>query len=437
MTENELIEIAEEERRDDPKAYAEAMSVIEERCKASNIEVAKRESANGEKYLNVGMPNGRETRWIHLFGLERMQRFLSTCFERHTFLGDYLAICSYQDSRIEAMISGFGPMSLSIMRRRLLGIPYKDLENEEDDGGIIELQSGPEGGSVRMIVASTSSELKTVCRAPYSQGQRMSLYIEGLSVSKHDHALNLLTKLSNSIFFQIDVATGFVLSLVKDKRPFRATRWPNQTSDVSELQFPRTEYDEAPISLYWYARSASGMLLLQFLAYYQVIEFYFLSYSQEDARQKIQTILKNPTFRLDRDADIGKLLSVISTRGRGYGDERSQLRATLNACVDSHELRKYLTEIDARSEFFLNKQKGLTNHKLPLENKDADLRNEVADLIYDIRCKIVHTKGEGREGEVDLLLPFSKEAELLFHDVELLQYLARQVLISASSPIRL
>jgi len=179
------------------------------------------------------------------------------------------------------------------------------------------------------------------------------------------------------------------------------------------------------------------MPLLQFLAYYQVIEFYFVSYSQEDAKRKIQSILKDPTFRLDRDADIGRLLSTFSARGQGFGDERSQLRACINACVDSAELRKYLTETDDRSEFFSSKQKGLTGHKLPIANKDADLRNDVADLVYDIRCKIVHTKGDAREGQVDLLLPFSKEADLLFHDIELLQYLARQVLISASSPIRM
>jgi hypothetical protein len=49
----------------------------------------------------------------------------------------------------------------------------------------------------------------------------------------------------------------------------------------------------------------------------------------------------------------------------------------------------------------------------------------------------VHTKGEGSEGEVELLLPFSKEAELLFYDIELMQYVARKILVSASAPLSL
>jgi len=179
------------------------------------------------------------------------------------------------------------------------------------------------------------------------------------------------------------------------------------------------------------------MPLLQFLAYYQVIEFYFFSYSQEEARRKVRNILKDPTFRTDRDTDIAKVLGAVNVKGRGYGDERSQLRATLQACIDSNSLREFLSENDDRKEFFSNKQKGLANHKVPINNPEADLRHDVADLIYEIRCRIVHTKGDNREGDVDLLLPFSKEAELLYHDIELMQYVARQVLINASSPFHI
>lgn len=198
----------------------------------------------------------------------------------------------------------------------------------------------------------------------------------------------------------------------------------------------RTDH-HTPISLYWYARSAMGMPLLQFLALYQVIEYYFPTYSQEEARRRIRAVLKDPTFRYDRDADIGRVLSILSGTGRGFGDERSQLRATLNACLNPSDLRIFFEEDEERIEFFSSKQKGLTDYKIPLATKDADLRIPVADLIYDIRCKIVHTKGESSDGEVELLLPFSKEAELLFYDIELIQYVARNVLVAASAPMTL
>ena len=179
------------------------------------------------------------------------------------------------------------------------------------------------------------------------------------------------------------------------------------------------------------------MPLLQYLAYYQTIEFYFPSYAEAEARREIRMILKDPTFRPDRDADMGRLLSSMRITPGFYGDERTQLRATLNACLSAEELRSFLEADDARKKFFSSKVKGLTDHKITLNNPGADLRNDVADRIYDIRCKIVHTKGLAAEGKVELLLPFSKEAELLYSDIDLLQYVARQVLIAASSALSL
>jgi len=41
-----------------------------------------------------------------------------------------------------------------------------------------------------------------------------------------------------------------------------------------------------------------------------------------------------------------------------------------------------------------------------------------------------------KNGGFELLLPFSKEAEQLSHDIDLAQFLAQQVLIAASSPLQ-
>ena len=145
--------------------------------------------------------------------------------------------------------------------------------------------------------------------------------------------------------------------------------------------------------------------------------------------------MKDPTFRGDRDTDIARLLAAIHvSRSGAFGDERSQLRATLIECSDSEALRQFLEEDGERKDFFLTKTKSLPYHKIPLANPSVDLRNDVADRIYDIRCKIVHTKTDSRDGDVELLLPFSPEAEQLSIDIELVQYLAQQVLVAGSTP---
>jgi hypothetical protein len=174
------------------------------------------------------------------------------------------------------------------------------------------------------------------------------------------------------------------------------------------------------------------MPLLQFLAFYQCIEFYFPTFSKAEARRKIALLLKDPTFRADRDSDVARLLSAISiSRSGGVGDERTQLRASINECLNPEELREFLTAEEDRAAFFSGKQKSGV-HKIPMTNETADLRNDVADRLYNIRCRIVHTK-DSEQHAGNMILPFSEEADHLIFDIDLAQFVAQKVLIATSS----
>ncbi|MBK6899060.1 MAG: hypothetical protein IPH09_07270 [bacterium] len=70
------------------------------------------------------------------------------------------------------------------------------------------------------------------------------------------------------------------------------------------------------------------MPLLQFLAFYQVVEFYFPVYAEAEAQRRLRAILKNPTFRGDREADIGRLLTAIQVSRTGnMGSEKTAARS--------------------------------------------------------------------------------------------------------------
>jgi hypothetical protein len=264
----------------------------------------------------------------------------------------------------------------------------------------------------------------------------MTLKLSGVAAKTHDSALELLNKISGSLFFQIDMLSGVPFALERERRRVPSSR-RKVSGEAGDLQYPRVQYDNAPLSLYWYGRSAWGMPLLQYLAFYQAIEFYYPIYSRSEAQRKLKVILKDPTFHSDRDADIARLLSAIYVSRTGaFGDERSQLRATLMECCDPEELRSFFEGDASRKEFFTAKKLS-PYHKIPIANTAADLRNDVAERVYEIRCKIVHTKIDTKDSALELLLPFSAEAEQLSHDIELVQYLANRVLISSSTPFNI
>lgn len=428
-----IVEMDDAEEKNDPATLAAAKSELTRRCEVAGIEAEEHDGFEGEKYLQVALPNGREKRHRTLFSLKSITELLSVPFESYCFLGEYEAICSYSDGSIEALVRGVGPLSMFAIRRQLLRELDEGASQETSKGALTITQSNVEK-PISLELASRSHIFRVLSRGPSVSSSAIVLRIRGLTVSQHDRALALLEKLAHSLFFQIDLSTGIALSLVRERRRGRLRR-AARPGLVLSATFPQREYDAAPMSLYWYARSAAGMPLLQFLAFYQTLEYYFPTFAQAEAKQKVQSILRDPTFRVDRDADIGRLLGSLLLKGRGFGDERSQLRALITACTDNNDLRAFFNATDERPAFFSAKQKGLTERKLPLGNADVDIRNDVADLIYEIRCRVVHTKGDSADGELELLLPFSREADLLYPYVDLLQYVATKVLITASSPL--
>jgi len=117
----------------------------------------------------------------------------------------------------------------------------------------------------------------------------------------------------------------------------------------------------------------------------------------------------------------------------------------LQQCVNLGELKAYLIDDEGRRKFFSGEQKKdqpLSKYKLTLKGKDkgreieTDLRNEVANRIYDIRCKIVHTKDVGEDSERTALLPFSTSAKSLKEDIYLMRYISQKVLIASSESLR-
>ena len=428
------MEISDQDGKENHSEYAKVRAALEKRCRDADTKcdpLEYEEEEYDEPSLVVEMRRGREAREILLQDVQDIKEFLAVPFERYIFLGDYEAVCCYEENSIEAGVRPVPPVKTLFLYRRLLGQHIDDAALIKGENISLELKRSVPPSNQRITIGPASTILNTLCQS----SPPLSLKIDGIQVARHDDAVDLLERIADSLFFQIDFLLNLLLVLIR--RPTRF-HWPKLNLRTKpELQFPRSEYDKPPMALYMYARSAVGMPLLQYLAYYQAIEFYFPVYSEAEARRKVRSIIKNPSFREERDLDIGRILTSLRSGLSGFGNELSQLKATLQECIDQNELRKFVTADPEREKFFSSKQKTLTHYQIPIANSTADLRNHVADRIYDIRCKIVHTKSDRPEGEVRPILPFSRSADLLYHDIELIQYIARQVLVFASTSLRI
>ena len=319
---------------------------------------------------------------------------------------------------------GVGP-GRYINRRRIFGIPPTTSK------GDAEVQIG----GVGQLNLRLSEKPGLLFLLDY--GSPIYLRIEGVGITEHDKAVALLEDLSNALFMQIDFRFDSPLTLGRERPfPWTFTRSAGRLDEDDQLIFPRFSYDMTPSSLYWYARSAASMPLLQFLAFYQCLEFFFPQYSRQETIGKVKNVLKDPRFDPTKDSYINAILNATTEGWRGSRpEERKQLAATLKHCVNGSALRDFLNETEERKRYYTGEYKEISDKKISLSD-DAEIIDQTADRVYDIRCKVVHTKNlEGQEGN-EIILPFSREADMLGHDVELMKFLARRVLIASSFPLK-
>ena len=412
------------------------------RCENANIayEIQKIGWTTREisHYLEISLPSGREKRDIQIWDKEDAEKLVKVEFEKYVFIQGYQSICSYRDSSIEAYIAVLAPVirrRIEVLFSKLLNISYDELKKIEKTDLAFEVkhQVADEDPVIITISQPTNTMLLLTGRE-LDEGSGLTIKIAGLKISTNQEAAAILEKLANSLFFQIESSTRVPLMLeTYHERPlvFPSLVKSRKKAAPPPVRFPKYEYDRDPLNLYWYAKSAYGTPLPRFLAYYQVLEFYFPTYARKEANKAVANIVKDPAFNPDQDVQVGKIVSaVVSKMGRGYGEEKQQLRATIQECVEDKEIREFLEERDYIKEYFKSDFKKLSPIKINIGNKDLDLREQLAERLYDIRCKIVHTKaGETLE---ERILPFTEEAALLPVETDIIEFIARKVIIAGS-----
>ena len=178
---------AADQSNDYKKNLYHAVQQLEKRCDNAGIQLIEQPPPflhMGKQELVVELPAGRQKKRIRITSLKRVNSLLSIPFEKYVFLTPYSAICSYSDGTIEARINSI-----------------KEVEK-------IDLSST---SGVSIEVSESSKDL--YCFFPRLKDLQASLKLKNLKVSRHGEAVDILRRISDALFFQIDIALGLKLSL--------------------------------------------------------------------------------------------------------------------------------------------------------------------------------------------------------------------------------
>ena len=133
------------------------------------------------------------------------------------------------------------------------------------------------------------------------------LTIRGVTTTRHDEALELLVDLSTSLFIDLDIGYGLKGGLRKayDDELAAQDGYDPDSPKVAVPRFPNMLHNRDVASLYLYARQLIRTPLLEYLVYYQVIEFYLPTYTRSTTIVRLRNMLKDPGFDYDKTSLLG------------------------------------------------------------------------------------------------------------------------------------
>ncbi len=428
----EIDEVDESISAEDQESFDDLVGQIKERCDANEISYSSSEDIFFQGYENaiyVNLPSKRESRRVYIENLEDAQKLVAQKFEGFGFIEDFFAIYSPQQGVIAARVKELNKEDFFHGRGTILN-RIKRSKGEKPKKAQLELTGDGKSKGKSIILRKVFPFTELLTRV--SQDGPFEIKISGVDIEGHDEAQQILESVSDALFFQIETETGEALGLVRRAR--RPKRFRGRQIEDS-FSFPTIHYDHEPMSLYWYGVGATQTPLMQFLAFYQAIENYFPSFAQAEAQKKVRNIIKRPNFQVDRDDDVIRIIAAAQSAGKtAIGGERSQLKATIANCVGKDEIDSFISASPARKEFLENNKK-LSKRRINLKAVDDEVINQVAERVYEIRCRIVHAKsGDDYLGPI---LPFTSEEDSLRHDIELIRMLAARVIAAGGRPLKI
>jgi hypothetical protein len=377
---------------------------------------------------------------------EDAERFARTPFENIVLLGKYLAHWNKDRGEI---IAGIRKSGLSSQLWSIPGvepIPEEsgpDAPAEGDLLGQIDRLVTRRGGRGRLTFSSPSGNPIVTLQAPPPEelffcGEigiiSASLRIEGVELNGAEEATRFLFDISHAIFFELDVNYSVTLQLCLriDNPPVRV-EYPRVISS-DHPRFPALRFPRDAIALYMHARTINAAPLTEYLTYYQVIEHCMTALSRPHVIRRLRGRLADPAFDLDDDVALSELLIQPGRSGQSNMTEREQIRLAVRACITAESIEELLRSDESLGSFVSDPDTALASRPIEIRGNTANLPRQLADRIYDLRCRIVHAKGNAFDEAGSPLLPFNADANLLRHDLQLVRFAAQQVLLTAAIP---
>ncbi|SSY76731.1 hypothetical protein [Alcaligenes faecalis] len=227
--------------------------------------------------------------------------------------------------------------------------------------------------------------------------------------------------------FKIAVEQDDCLSIWRWRKPGVKHLYPQETKGNNLI--PRVTYDETVISYYKVAK-ASPFPSQSYLAYYHVLEYYFLRVSELLLHDRLTAMINDPRFHVNRKY-LDKVISAV--RGQdSRSDETEMLRNVLDRFVQESDLINFIEKFEESiAEKIYSKRRLVFGENLQISlQKDHAIANS-AKVLKHIRNAIVHSSDKYKRD--DCHIPLSDSEALIEEFIPLVRFFAERVIYGTAS----
>lgn len=252
------------------------------------------------------------------------------------------------------------------------------------------------------------------------------------SLSNNSNYTELL-QLAKSFIFNISLLQNRNFYIVENVQNLSYDLKPNiRRIPRNNIDIPYRKYIDEVVQ-YYIDGNAARVPKIKFLSFYNVLEFYFDKVYLDDKCKKIQNIITNPKFNHNNLSHYKKILEVFDIKKAKNLEktnitEFDSLKLLIAKYIDLNEFRNFLNEYRYYIE---NDAYKINDTKFSLSDSDECLISKISKRIYQIRNALVHSK----ETENVRYVP-RKDDVYIYNEVELIKYLAEEIIIATSDLIR-
>lgn len=202
---------------------------------------------------------------------------------------------------------------------------------------------------------------------------------------------------------------------------------------VEDFSIPQVNYEENSVNYYKVAKS-SPFPSQSFLAYYHVLEYYFLRVSEDALHHQLSALVNEPRFK-SNSAGLDKVISLVRKQAAS-DDETEMLRKVISRFISEDDLIVHILDLEKRAgEKLYTKRRMIFGESLEISAREGHAISNSAKLLKHIRNAIVHSSDKYRRDECHI--PLTETEHLIAEFIPLLKFVAEKVIYGTAEPQQL